>query len=144
MRARTAGFVLTLLAVAVLLGSLVLVLRGAPDPPPRDTAVPGHPPAGGRDRIRVEVLNAAGITGLARAVTESLRADGFDVVLYGNAGPLARDSTTVLDRAGNPAAALEVARALGVGRIETAIDTTLYLEATVVLGPDWPELRRPE
>lgn len=143
MTLRTLGFTLTMVAVAVLLGSLVLGLRGAAEPLP-DEPPPVSVLTGQGERIRVEVLNGAGISGLAREVTESLRAEGFDVVYYGNAGSLARDSTAVLDRAGNRAAVEAVARALRVARIETAIDTTLYLEATVVLAPDWPALRARE
>lgn len=127
----------TVTAVLVLLGSLVLGLRQ-----PEGSSLVGaatlseieEPPS---ERIRVEVLNSAGVSGLARRVTERLREAGFDVVYYGNAsGPLARDSTTILDRLGNEAAVAALAEELGVERIETAIDTSLYLEATVVLGGD--------
>jgi hypothetical protein len=141
MTVKTLGFSATLLAVAVLIGSLVFGLRGGDEEVVDGwEAVPIPTQVGVRERIRVEVLNSAGIPGLARAVTESLRADGFDVVYYGNAGSLARDSTTVLDRSGNRSAVEAVSAALRVPRIENAIDTTLYLEATVVLGSDWPEL----
>lgn len=137
MNARALGFILTVAAVLALVASLVLGIGGAPEeivePPVIDRAVPGV----GTDRIRVEVLNGAGVAGLARRVTEELRAQGFDVVYYGNAGPMARDSTTILDRAGNEVAVAVLAAALGVDRVEVAIDTTLYLEATVVLAEDW-------
>ncbi|MEX2583138.1 MAG: LytR C-terminal domain-containing protein [Gemmatimonadota bacterium] len=136
MKLRLLGFGLTVISVAVLLISLVTGVRtgGAGD----DAEVLVRPGVATVDeRIRVEVLNGAGIAGLARSVTESLRADGFDVVYYGNAGSLARDSTTILDRSGNEEAIDAVARALEIDRVETAIDTTLYLEATIVLGSDW-------
>jgi hypothetical protein len=148
MRAATIGFGLTTAAVATLLGSLVLGLRApageaTPEAPqPVAANAPPHPP---RERIRVEVLNAAGIAGLAREVTTTLRGQGFDVVYYGNAGRReARDSTTILDRAGDAEAAQAVAAALRIPRIEQAIDTTLYLEATVILAPDFASLRRGE
>jgi hypothetical protein len=134
---RLAGFLLTITVVLVLLGSLVAGLRGVPagvevaaEPtPPRTPFVP-------RERVRVEVLNGSGVPGLARDVTRDLRAAGFDVVHYGNAARSDQDSTLVIDRIGNPSAAAAVAAALGVIRFETALDTTLYLEATVVLGRD--------
>ena len=44
---------------------------GAAENPPR--YVP-------RERVRVEVLNAAGVAGVARDVMNQLRDDGFDVV----------------------------------------------------------------
>jgi hypothetical protein len=136
---RTAGIGATAIALSILLGSLVLGLRGgAPEEWGEVVAPPADPPLAGR--VRVEVLNAAGIAGLAREVTEQLRSDGFDVVFYGNAGRLARDSTTVLVRSADRAPAELVAAALGIARLEVAIDTTLYLEATVILSPDWPEI----
>jgi hypothetical protein len=137
---RLAGFVLTLLAVLVLLGSLV---AGLAESPPHQEEVVELPvprtPFVGRERIRVEVLNGAGVPGLAREVTRKLRVEGFDVVFYGNAARADRDSTIVVDRIGNPQAAEAVAQALGVSRIETVLDTTLYLEATVLLGRDLGE-----
>ncbi len=141
MSLRLGGLLLTLAAVGVLLGSLVLGLRGTPEAevPNESVQVASAPPM---DAIRVEVLNGAGVPGLAREVTDFLRGAGFDVVFYGNAGSLARDSTTVLDRAGNPEAAARVAAALGIDRFEGAVDTSLYLEATVVLAADWEEVGR--
>lgn len=119
------------LAVLVLAGSLVLGMRadggGATEPAEEESAV----------RIRVEVLNAAGVPGLARLATERLREAGFDVVFFGNARSFAPESSLVLHRAGSPDAANEVARAIQIPRVESRPDTTLFLEVTVVLGKDW-------
>ncbi len=87
---------------------------------------------------RVEVLNGAGRSGLAREVTGRLRENGYDVVFFGNARSQT-DTSHVLDRTGNIEHARAVARTLGLSRVHTAVDTTLYLEVTVVLGKDWPE-----
>jgi hypothetical protein len=134
----TLGFLLTTVAVAALVGSMVVGLRGTP--PTESISTYSSPTIAGRDdRIRVEVLNGAGINGLARQVTERLRDEGFDVVYYGNASA-PQDSTTILDRLGKVEEVRSVGTALGVDRIVTAIDTTLYLEATVILGRDWPTL----
>jgi hypothetical protein len=87
-------------------------------------------------RVRVQVLNGSNIPGLAGRATDALREAGFDVVSIGNA----RTSVTtslVLDRVGSRAIADSVAGALGIARIETRRDTSLYLEVTVILGPDW-------
>ena len=70
-------------------------------------------------------------------MTEELRTAGFDVVTYGNAGALARDSTTIFDRSGNRGAVEALSAAIDITRIEEAVDTTLYLEVTLVLGGDW-------
>lgn len=141
MTLKNLGFVLTIGAVLVLLGSMVMGLRGIAGEGAYEVATFGETPEGPpQERIRVEVLNAAGISGLARRVTDRLRDAGFDVVYYGNArGDLDRDSTTILDRIGNEAAVTALADELGVYRIEAAIDTTLYLEATVIVGDDWVE-----
>ncbi|HUE97155.1 MAG TPA: LytR C-terminal domain-containing protein [Longimicrobiaceae bacterium] len=145
MTLRTLGFGLTVIAVVALLASLVLGLRAPAGQrtiePVASVAAPAHPPPS--ERIRVEVLNAAGVSGLAARVTQRLRAAGFDVVYYGNAsGALDRDSTTLLDRSGNVAAVTALAHELGIEKIETAIDTTLYLEATLILAEDWEEIQR--
>lgn len=86
---------------------------------------------------RVEVLNGSGRSGMARAVTQRLRDAGFDVVYFGNAPGGGADSTTVYDRVGNDAVARAVADELAIGRIVADVDSTLFLEATVVLGRDW-------
>jgi len=87
---------------------------------------------------RVEVLNGAGRSGLARDVTGRLRDSGYDVVYFGNARAQT-DTSYVLDRAGRIETARAVGQAIGITRVHTAVDTTLYLEVTVVLGKDWTE-----
>jgi len=121
--------------VLVLLGSLVSGLGGGgPDSAP--TAAARDLPTR-EGRVRVEVLNAAGTPGLARAATERLRAQGLDVVYYGNASGFGPDTSWVLDRVGRPEAAERVARALGIERVRTEVDTTLYLDVSVVVARDW-------
>src|SRR5690606_30255686 len=87
-------------------------------------------------QVRVEVLNGTNRAGLARSATERLRDAGFDVVYFGN-GPRT-DSTVVLDRTGRPEAARAVAEALGVQKVDSRPDPGLYLDATIILGADWP------
>ena len=86
---------------------------------------------------RVEVLNASGRSGMARAVTQRLRTAGFDVVFFGNAPEGAGDSTVVISRVADDAVARAVASHLGITRVTTQMDSALFLEATVVLGRDW-------
>ena len=62
---------------------------------PPDASVPSA------DRIKVEVLNATHVRGLARRATRHLRDRGFDVLYLGTATEQL-DSTLVLDRSGNP------------------------------------------
>ena len=134
-RLRIGALAAVCLAVLVLLGSMVAgMLR---EPPTEGEMPPEEPPA---RRVRVEVLNAGGVPRVARRGTEQLRDAGFDVVYYGNAPrSFHPDTSLVLDRVGDAAAAASVALALGLDRVRAAPDTGLYLEVTVVLGRDWGE-----
>jgi hypothetical protein len=103
----------------------------ATDPGP---AVPVPKPA--EAAVRVEILNAARRSGLARRAMDELRAAGFDVVYYGNAGAQA-DTSLVLGRSADEGHARAVARRLGIARIEQRPDPSLLLDVTVILGADW-------
>jgi hypothetical protein len=92
------------------------------------------PPA---ERVRVEVLNAGGVSGVARDATMRLREGGFDVVQFGNARAFDRDSSVVIDRVGRPDLAQAVANALGIGNVLTEPDPNLFVDATVLLGKSW-------
>ena len=141
-RAETTLLVVAGLVVVAFVVSFALGLRGAA---PSDTSAEalaardflnrGRPP-------RVEVLNGAGRSGLARDATDRLRAAGFDVVYLGNAS-VSTDTSYVLDRAGRADVARAVANALGISRVTARNDSTLYVEATVVLGRDWSETEVP-
>ena len=93
------------------------------------------PPA---TRVRVQVLNATTTRGLARRATDLLRERGFDVVEVGTTSPRERgDSTFVLDRSGHPDWAARVARAMGGVRVITRLDSSRYLDVTVLVGANW-------
>jgi hypothetical protein len=91
------------------------------------------PPA---ERVRVEVLNATKVHGLARRATQYLRDRGYDVVASGTARDQ-RDSTLIIDRTNHPVWAGRVARAFGGARVELAPDTSRYVDITVLLGATW-------
>lgn len=131
------------MAVLVALVALLLVAVGVVlalrDPSTRALQavrqrVDAEAPAG--VRIRVEVLNATRVRGLARRATMHLRDRGFDVVNVGTS-PEVRDSIVVLDRSGHPDWAALVARALGGARVEQALDSSRYLDVTVLIGATW-------
>lgn len=135
-RASQAALAVTVLLVLVLVGSLLAGIgRGGPSTASL-TLPAAEPPKG---RVRVEVLNAAGVPGLARAVTRRLRDRGFDVIYFGNARGFSPDSSLILDRAHRPDAARQVSAALGIPRVLSRPDSTLYLEVTVILGRDWKQ-----
>ncbi|HEX2188431.1 MAG TPA: LytR C-terminal domain-containing protein [Longimicrobiaceae bacterium] len=140
-RLQAAALAATLLLVVGLVASMVLGLgSGAGSPrPSTPEEVPDVPaaeaPAG--ERVRVEVLNASGVPGLARAATRELRERGFDVVYFGNARGFSPESTLVIDRVGREETARAVAEALEAERVRSLPDSTLLLEVTVVVGRDW-------
>ncbi len=89
-------------------------------------------------RVRVEVLNAGGVPGMARDALGHLRTRGFDVVDYGNLRPFDTERvSTVVDRVGRPDMARAVANALGIDNVTTDPDPNLFVEVTVVLGQEW-------
>lgn len=137
MNAQRLGLAATVLAVLLLLGSLVLGLRGSTTDAAAPASGADHLPMPG-DRVRVEVLNAAGVPRLARAATERLRAAGFDVVYYGNAQSFGRDTTIAIARLGDAAAAAAVAEVLDVPAeaLRSESDSTRYVDVTVLLGKD--------
>ncbi|HEY0025406.1 MAG TPA: LytR C-terminal domain-containing protein [Longimicrobium sp.] len=152
-RLQTIGLFVTLLAVAVLVGSLAAGLAGggstvadepwsaAPSTPPR---APPSTTAASAAPVRVAVLNASGIPRLADRGRARLRDDGrFDVKEIGNAPGFSPDSSVVLDRVRQVGQARAVADALGISRVESRPDANLYLDVTVVLGKDWAA-RNPE
>lgn len=130
---RRAAAVLVLLLLA---GGALVALRGPSTRAPQAVRqrVDAEAPTG--VRIRVEVLNATRVRGLARRATMHLRDRGFDVVFVGTSRD-ARDSTVVLDRSGHPEWAALVARALGGARVERAPDSSRYLDVTVLVGATW-------
>ena len=87
-------------------------------------------------RILVEVLNASGKPGLARAGTRLLRRAGIDVVNFGNA-PTEIDSTRILVRRGSVTAGEQVRRVLKVGKVVLRPDSTKLLDVSVLLGTDF-------
>jgi hypothetical protein len=86
-------------------------------------------------RIKVEVLNATNIKGLARKATLFLRDRGFDVVAVGTS-PEQRKTTLVIDRSNHPAWAALAAKAFN-GSVEARPDSSRYLDITVLIGSDW-------
>ena len=129
-----------------LVGAFVVsAVAGARDDDPVGTGVRAADPYTARPgQVRVEVLNGAGTTGLARDATYRLRGDGFDVVFFGNADHFQHDRSVIIDRVGTPERARAVAAALGVDSVVTDVDSSLMLEVTVILGDDWPPAPPPD
>jgi len=88
-------------------------------------------------RVTVEVLNAGGVSGVARRATAALRSAGFDVVSFGNASSFDQVESVVVDRIGDPNPALSVASVLGIRNVRSEPDSNLYLDISVLLGSQW-------
>lgn len=96
------------------------------------------------ERIRVEVLNAGGRTGMARQARELLLERGVDVVYYGNDRSFGIDTSEVILRSGSDQNAHLVAQLLGIRPVRVELDSALYLDVTVRLGADWDPAMVPE
>lgn len=130
---RGLALVAVLGGLAALAGSAVLQWWE----PPETTPVTVDAVANPRERVRVEVLNAGGVAGMARAATGLLRDAGFDVVEVGNADAFDRDSSVVLARLGRVDLASMVADALAIPAYRDEPDSTAYVDITVLLGSTW-------
>jgi hypothetical protein len=86
-------------------------------------------------RIKVEVLNATKVKGLARKATMFLRDRGFDVVAIGTSKEQ-RATSLVLDRSNHPQWAALAGKAFNA-KVEARPDSSKYLDVTVLVGADW-------
>jgi len=93
--------------------------------------------------IQVEVRNGAGVDRLAERTTQYLRDRGFDVVDVGDYSSFDQEHSVVIDRIGNLEAAQNVAEALGIPseRVRQDLKPQYYLDASVVIGRDYEQLR---
>ncbi len=128
--------ILILVLVLVGIGVRVGSFSDSSEPGIPSEEGPGVLPEG-TGRIRVEVLNRSGVSGVAREATASLRDQGFDVVYYGNAGTYGQDPSVVIDRVGNVHSAELISAALGIPGVRSEPDPTLLVDVTVLLGPEW-------
>jgi len=85
--------------------------------------------------IRVTVLNATEVSGLAARTAELLEKNGYDVVEVGNTERTS-DTTLVIDHRGQSRRAERVSAAIGGGVISAAPDGDNPADVTVILGRD--------
>jgi hypothetical protein len=138
-RLSTVVIIFALAIVLAFAGSLIFGLRrSSPKVEITDEQpAPQQPLVVNDRRAKVEVQNASGKSGLAKFATGKLRDAGFDVVQFGNAGAPSTTSQ-VIDRVGNHKAATDIATSLGITTVTTSIDSSRFVDATVILGKDWP------
>ena len=116
---------------ALVVGGMAVAGSGD-DPPSRPASI--VPDA----RVKIEVLNAGGVSGMAREATRWLRRTGFDVVDFGNASAFDPDRpSAVIDRVGRLEVAQAVADALGIDNVRSEPDPNLYVDVSVLVGSEW-------
>lgn len=131
--------VVGLLVAALAYGAFTRVLR--PPQTPREQA--RQEQAAVQGQVQLEILNGTLADGIAATTKAYLRSvGGFDVMDTGNAPRRDHDSTVVIDRVGNPEAARRIALALGldVSRVRSDPRSELFVDATIILGADYPLL----
>lgn len=113
-------------------------------PPETINQIPESTTSQFSERIQIDVRNASGVSGLAADFTDFLRKNGFDVVEMGNFETSEEELTLILDRKGNNLNNMKkIASALGVHEknIIQQVNKELFLDATVVIGKDFKELK---
>ncbi len=98
--------------------------------------------------IQLNVLNGCGVSGVADRFTDYLRAREFDVVELGNYTIKGKvnynvDETFVIDRIGNKANALKVAKILGIenAKVIQQLNDDYFLDVSLVIGKDYYKLK---
>ena len=128
--------VLVGVSLFILLIAGTILLRPPKESAPLATATAVNQPVV-VGRVTVEVLNAGGVSGVARKATAVLRSAGFDVVSFGNANSFDQVESVVVDRIGDPISARSVASVLGIRNVRSEPDSNLYLDISVLLGSQW-------
>lgn len=142
-RRALAGAVAAVLLASIVGAALVAVhRRGAVQPVRHVARGPANAQAPAGVRIRIEVLNASSVPGLARRATFQLRDHGFDVVEAGNARRRS-DTTLVLARTGHNNWAALVARAMGGAPVVARPDSSHDVDVTVLVGGRWRPAAEP-
>jgi len=95
-----------------------------------------------KTKIRVEVLNGCGTTGIADKLTDYLRRCSFDVVNIGNYRSFEVETSIIIDRTGNIYYAEQVALAMGLSEenIISQVNKEYLLDVSVILGKDYQKL----
>ncbi len=144
-RRRWALVILLLVVIAGTGGGLYLRSRSGTGSPAAPTQQPAaravlddslaHAPVGAR--VRVRVVNATDIRGLARRATLVLRDLGYDVVEFDGDPKANREKSLVLSHTGHDDWGARLTRAMGDCAIEPSRDSSHYVDFTVLIGRDW-------
>lgn len=93
--------------------------------------------------IQVDVQNGTGENRIGAIFRDYLKKKGYDVVNLDNYKSNDVDKTIIIDRTGDTRKAQRIAEVLGVSsrNIIQQINRDLYLDATIVIGKDYTELK---
>lgn len=93
--------------------------------------------------VQVDVQNGTGVNRVGAIFRDYLKVKGYDVVNLDDYKSTNVDKTIIIDRTGDTKKAQRIADVLGVsGRnIVQQINRELYLDATIVIGKDFNELK---
>ncbi len=89
----------------------------------------------------MEILNGNGAEAVGQDVAERLRGGGYRVVLTGNADSFDYETTLIVVYDDTPeqlAMAEDVRERLGVGEIQRSATPQSVVDATIVVGADFP------
>ena len=94
------------------------------------------------NKIKVEVLNGCGISGVAEKLTDYLRSSGFDVVNLGNYRSFQIENSIVIARNEKIQNAERVATASGLSSesVIQQMNPEYLLDVTFILGKDYKKL----
>jgi hypothetical protein len=94
-------------------------------------------------KIQVEVLNGCGVARVASKLTNYLRDQDIDVVSMGNYKNFNVTTSFIFNRSGKIENSRQIAELLGVDiqNIQENIDSSLQLDATVVIGKNYKKIK---
>jgi polyisoprenyl-teichoic acid--peptidoglycan teichoic acid transferase len=106
---------------------------------PRATLAPDDPAKRAAEAAKVEVLNGAGVQGLAQATADWLKPQGVNVISVGTADRIDYTSTVIMDYTGKAYTARWLAQLFNVGEanILSGSDPASPVDIKVILGQDW-------
>ncbi|MCK4524680.1 LytR C-terminal domain-containing protein [candidate division WOR-3 bacterium] len=91
-----------------------------------------------KEILRVEVLNGTNQNGLAKEISQYLKDNQLDVIIISNAKFDTISETIVIDRLKkNCAYGKYVAKKLNCNNIMSDIDSSLYIDVTIIIGNDY-------
>jgi polyisoprenyl-teichoic acid--peptidoglycan teichoic acid transferase len=106
---------------------------------PRTTAVPDNPALLASEAAKVQVLNGAGVQGLAQSTADWLKTQGITVTSVGTADRTDYATTVIVDYSGKAYTARWLAKTFNVpeANILSSSDAGSAIDLKVILGQDW-------